>query len=526
MTPSHPDHTDIVIGAGSTGAVIAARLSEHADRRVLLIEAGPDYPDPAELPAPLRNGLYPAIGTHDWGYTAEAVPGRTIGFPRGKVVGGTSAINVSLAMRPEPLDFEAWTKVGNEGWTWEDVLPYYVKLEDDQDFGDQPVPEGRPRLHGAGGPIPIWRWQDAQLTPQQKALQEAAKRLGFPEVADHNAPGALGVGPLPQNLVDGQRISTAIGYLAAARSRPNLTIRANTTVDRILFEGTRAVGVRVVTDGVAEELYADRITLSAGTVATPAILLRSGIGAPERLAVLGVAPVAELPGVGENFLDHCTNLLSLQLRPGVYDEATPVTQMLLQFTAPGSAEFADMQLYVFSHVDLNGYGSWVKEPLGTDRAMMFSVGLELPRSVGHVTIDSTDPEAKPIVVANYLQDPEDLRKMREGLRLCWELARQPEFRLLTTGNIWPGAEVLRSDEVLDEFLQKTVITHFHPVGTAKMGPADDPTAVVDDRCRVHGTTNLRVADASVMPVMVRSNTNLTCIMIGERVADWLLDETN
>lgn len=510
-------YTDIVVGAGSSGAVIAARLSERPEHNVLLIEAGPDYPEPDAWPAPLRNGLYPAIGTHDWGYRAEAVPGREIPFPRGKVVGGTSAINVSLAMRPEPVDFELWTKAGNPGWSWDEVLPYYIRLEDDKDYGAP--------YHGNGGPIPVWRWRDEQLTPQQKAFQEAARAAGFPDVPDHNAPGALGIGPLPQNLINGVRISTALGYLGPARGRPNLTIRPDTVVDRVLFHGTRAVGVRVLTpSGDYEDIYADRVTVSAGTVATPPLLVRSGIGPAALLDRLGIPVVADLPGVGENLLDHCTCLLSLELRPGLYDESTPVTQMLLQFTAEGSDEFADMQMYVFTHVDLNGYGYWVKEPLGTDKAMMFSVGLELPRSVGRVEVLSADPLAAPRVVANYLQDPEDLRKMREGLRLCWRLAQDPHVRLLTTGNVWPDEQLLRDDAALDDFLTGTVITHYHPVGTARMGPAGDRDAVVDERCRVHGVTGLRVADASVMPVMVRSNTNLTCIMIGERVAEWIAAE--
>lgn len=508
-------YTDIVVGAGLAGAVIAARLSEQDDREVLLVEAGRDYPDLDRLPADLRNGLYPALGTHDWGYQAEAVPGRMIGFPRGKVVGGTSAINVSLAMRPEPLDFDEWSKTGVQGWTWDDVLPYYRKLENDKDFG--------PPLHGNDGPIPIWRWRDDQLSPTQKALQEAARELGYADVADHNAPGALGVGPLPQNLVNGQRISTAIGYLAPARHRSNLTIRANTVADRVLLadDGT-AAGVRLVdADGRTEDVRAERVILSAGVIGTPAILQRSGIGAPETLAALDIPVQVPLPGVGANMLDHCTCLLSFEPRPGLYDESIPVVQMLLQYTAPGSDEFADMQLYVFSHVDLHGYGSWVAQPLGTDRAFIFSVGLELPRSSGSVTIQSVDPGAAPRIECDYLSEPEDLRKMRDGMRLCWQLSQTPYFRLLTTGRVWPGRDVVESDDALDRFMRDTVITHYHAVGTAKMGRRDDPSAVVDERCRVHGVPNLIVADASVLPVMIRTNTNLTTIMVGERVAEWL-----
>ena len=507
-------YTDIVVGSGSTGAVIAARLSEDPARRVLLIEAGPDYPDTETLPEDLRNGLYPSLVAHDWGYEAEAVAGRSIPLPRGKVVGGTSAVNSCLAVRPDPADFDEWVALGNEGWSWEEVLPYFVRLEDDKDFG---LP-----LHGKGGPIPVWRWRDEQLIPLQRALLDACKDLGFPEVADHNAPGSGGVGPLAQNLIGSQRVSTAVAYLAPARKNEGLEIRPDTVVDRVLFENGRAAGVRVITGAVAEEITADRVTISAGAIGTPGILLRSGIGPAAQLDRLGVPVVADLPGVGRNLLDHPTCLVTLAPRPGVYDESLPGTQIVLQYTAPGSAEENDMQVYLFSHVDLNAYAKNLKDQIGTDKVFMISAGIERPFSVGDVTVESLDPEAPPRIRFNYLDHEEDRRRLREGMRLAYRIAQTPQMRLFTTGRVVPSPEVIADDDALDAFMLSTVGTHFHPVGTAKMGPADDPQAVVDSRCRVHGVPGLRVADGSVMPKIVRANTNLTCIMIGERVADWML----
>ncbi|MFL6122645.1 GMC family oxidoreductase [Actinophytocola sp.] len=507
------DYTDIIIGAGSTGAVIAARLCEHDDRRVLLIEAGPDYPDVDDLPEDLRNGLYPSFIDHDWGYQAEAVPGRMIPLARGKVVGGCSAINTSLAVRPDPIDFEEWAGLGNDGWTWQDVLPYYVKLEDDRDFGEP--------HHGKGGPIPVWRWRDEQLNPLQRALLDACKELGYPEVTDHNDPAATGVGPLGTNQVDGLRISTAIAYLGPVRKNERLEIRPETLVDKILFDQGRAVGVEVTTAGRTERVYGDRIVLSAGAIGTPAILMRSGIGPADKLAGLGVPVVADRPGVGQHLKDHPTCLVTFRPRPGVYDDSLPVVQIMLQSTYTGSAERNDMQVYLFSHVDLNGFAAGLRDQIGTDKVFMISAGVERPLSTGEVSIDSTDPGEPPRIRYNFLDHPEDRRRMREGMRLAWKIASTPQLALFSTGQMVPGPDVMNDDDALDEFMLSTVDNHCHPMGTARMGPADDPHAVVDARCRAHGVPNLWVADASVIPVTLRANGNLTCIMLGERVSEWL-----
>jgi choline dehydrogenase len=266
------------------------------------------------------------------------------------------------------------------------------------------------------------------------------------------------------------------------------------------------------------------VTLCAGAVGSPAILQRSGIGPAEHLRALGIPVVADLPAVGRNLRDHPTCLIALAPRPGVYDESLPVTQVLLQTTAPDSAEFNDMQYYLFNHVDLAGFAPQLREAVGTDHVFMISVGVERPHSRGSVLIRSRDPREQPEISFHYLEHPEDLRRMREGMRIGLRIAGTPQLALFTTGRMIPEPEVFESDEALDAFMLASADTHCHPMGTNQMGAQADPEAVVDDRCRVHGVAGLRVADASVFPGTVRVNTNLTCIMLGERVADWLLAE--
>jgi choline dehydrogenase len=511
------EYDDIIVGGGSAGAVLAARLSEEAARRVLLLDAGPDYATLKLTPDDLQDSWRMSLRKHDWGLTAEAVPGRAIPYPRGRVIGGSSAVNATIALRGVPADYDEWATLGNDAWGWAKVLPHFRRLEDDR--------EGADELHGRGGPIAIRRWRRDELIPTQRAFLEVCRRLGFPEVADHNHPQASGVGPFPQNRRDRLRLSTAIAYLLPARQRPNLTIRAQCLVSRVLFEDHQAVGIEVQSGAARERVLGRRITLAAGAIGSPAILMRSGIGPRAAMLDHGIKPVVDLPGVGAGLMDHPVTRLLLVPRPGSCDPQTPLAQMVLRYTAPGSDEFNDMQLVMFSHVDVAGIGGpHAVAMLGTPIAIGLPVALERPLARGRLSLASTDPRVPPVIKLNFAADPEDLRRLAEAVRLARQVAHQPEIARHTDHVALLTEETMSSDAALATYVRATVATQFHPCGTARMGPPDDAMAVIDQHCRLRAVQNLRVVDASVMPTIPRANINLTCIMIGEHVSDWMRDE--
>ena len=495
----------IIVGAGSAGCVLANRLTENPETTVLLLEAGNPDTKP-EIHIPLECTHLPGTEV-DWGYFSEPEPylnDRQIFLPRGKVLGGSSSINFLVYIRGNSHNYDHWQSLGNPGWSYQDVLPYFKKSEHSS--------RGASEYHGVDGELSVT--DVLSPAPISQRFIEAAIALGYDYNPDFNGTQQEGAGPIQLTVKDGKRHSAAAAFLVPILHRPNLTVQTGALVTRLLFEGTRAVGVEYLHERTLHQVRVNsEVILSAGSFDSPKLLMLSGIGDAEQLQAMDIPVVADLPGVGQNLQDHI-------LVPVPY-EATQ--DLHTAITSNGCAETG-----LFLHSEINQgiapdleliFGPIMWAPPGYPNSGVGFTGLIAlvhPENIGSVKLRSPNPKDTPMIRLNYLQSQSDVQKLVEGVKLMRQLLQTSGFDEFRGREVAPGADVT-SDEALAAYVRETCGTVFHPIGTCKMGT--DPMAVVDPELRVHGVEGLRVVDASIMPTPIAGHTNAPTIMIGEKAAD-------
>lgn len=500
----------VVVGAGSSGAALAARLSQDPQRSVLLIEAGLDAPLFSD--DDLLSNVSFATTRRDWGLRARVSGTRQLDYPQGKFVGGGSSVNGALAFRGTPEDFERWVAAGNPSWGWDRMLDAYRRLEDDLDYGAT-------ELHGAGGPLPIVRWHDDELLDIQRAFRDGCRSQGLPWADDHNDPSSTGVGPFPMNRSEGRRMSTAMTYLQAATGRPNLTLWGRSQVLRVLLSGTRAVGVEVARPEGVETVTAGEVVLCGGSLQTPALLWRSGVGPSSALADLGIDVVVANDAVGANLTDHPGVFYFLAPGARQVPFTDPQYQLGARYTSDGGADANDMFLGIMNFWDLSGSPDFQAQLGGVPSVVVLTCGVHQPESRGSVTLASADPGVPPVIELNLLDAHRDVERLVEGVRFSAALAREAALADFVGEPLLMEQGTIEDDAALERYIRAVVAPWYHPVGSCRMGPAGAGDSVVGEDLRVHGLEGVRVADASVMPSITRAPTNLTAIAIGERAAE-------
>jgi choline dehydrogenase len=494
----------VVIGGGTSGAVVAGLLAENSDERIVVLEAGPDF-------GPFQDGRWPAdlldaraLGyTHDWKYTSEdTYSDRIVPFERAMVIGGCSSHNGCAAIWGSRIDYDAWAAVGLDGWSADELVPFFARANE--------------RMR-------VKNYAESEVTPFHRAVLAAAEAAGIPRTANLNdLDEDEGIAPSPVNIADGVRWNSAFAYLDPVRNRANLTVIGNAMVDRIEIEKGKATRVHYVGPNGPESIEAGRVVVSGGTYGSPCVLLRSGIGDPASLRSIGIAPVHDLPGVGQNLHDHSAVMLSwagtpelvAQMQAFAAESWMPEEQTIAKFRSghyPENETGFDLHIYPVGGPTAEGW-RWD-----------FPVACMTPRSRGEVSLRSTDPAVSPRLQHGYLSDEagHDRQILIDGVRRARLIAAQSPLRELLGDETAPTAG-FQSDEEIGNWVEGSVFHYYHPVGTCAMGLSSEPMAVTDARGKVHGLENVYVADCSIIPVIPRANTNIPAVVIGERIAGWLL----
>ena len=518
----------VIVGGGAAGSVLASRLTADAQTSVLVVEAGPDYPDPANLPDDVKFGhtrfAEAPDSKHNWALRGTITDEQgEIHVAQGKVIGGGSSINGQAMQRGFPEDFDSWAALGNGEWSYDKVVPYFRKSERDLDIQDN-------YCHGTDGPIPVRRRQTGPTPAIQQAFHAACVQAGFGTTNDKNGLHPAGLGVTPSNNLDGVRVSTAMGHLNPVRHYLNLTVRGGVFARKILIKEGKAVGVEAESGGKVFQVEAGKVVLSSGAIRSPHLLMLSGIGPEDHLQQFGIPVVRHLPGVGQNLMNHLSAQTTFKVKDGVTlaGHHRDAIHFALHYTAEGSSAVNDMVLRTSPVVDereerVRGVRTkYLVGDVPPEMAARIHCTLGLPDGSGYVRLASADPNVQPEFNYCYLRHPNDIRRVREGLRLAAKLLESDAYKDVADYRIHPAGDILASDDALDLWIRQTVGTARHVSGTCKMGPDSDPMAVVDQHGRVKGIQGLWVADASIMPRIPRSGgAHATVIMIGERVVDWI-----
>lgn len=537
----NPEYDFIVVGAGSAGCVLANRLSKNPANRVLLIEAGGKDRNPL-FRLPMLMGKLFHSGIYNWHYHTEPEPylnGRSLYWPRGKVLGGTSTINGMIYVRGNRHDYDRWSQLGLHGWSYDEVLPAFRRSETHIQRKDA--------FHSGDGELTVCRARGNN--PLMDVFCEAGIQAGYPANDDFNGETQEGFGRYDFTIRKGKRWSTSWAFLRPALGRKNLTVLTGAELTRLIIEGDRACGVEYLKDGALGRARAGReVILSSGVVNSPKALLLSGIGPADELRALGIEPVLDLPGVGKNLQDHVDCVMSWECREPITlfsdlraDKLIPAVAQGMLFGEGVTTTFPyeagafirsndglvapDIQLHFMPALEKTANLHFPnpfrkKQAVEANHGFTIRVGPVNPVSRGEITLRSANATDKPKIQANYLRDDFDVRTMIDAIRLTRDIVGQKAFDRYRGKELAPGPEAI-DDAALTSWLRATAMTTFHPVGTAKMG--NDPMAVVDARLKVHGIEGLRVADASIMPVISSGNTNAPAIMIGEKCAEFVLN---